>query len=265
MWASRAERGRTNVPQARRPSPTGAAGGRCLWPQSQQRLLDVFSKLLSTAALSPRRESPLRLICSAGSQGYEGAPSDTGERAPRGMDLGSGYQDIGGTWRPKAAGTRKQGRIPLKKERCRKNVMLAEQSRGKDKKQTRALLPRSPLGARPRAPRYLSGRRRPAALLCAACPSGARTMRRFQTWLRSRSRRAGAGAGGKEKAGWPPAPATLPTSGGGATPRGRGGRPAAGAGEPRGKRAQVGPGSCRGRPAWAKDVRGRSQSQLSSH
>lgn len=115
VWASRAERGRTNVPQARRPSPTGAAGGRRLWSQSQQRLLDVFSKLLSTAALSPLRESPLRLICSAGSQGYEGAPSDTRERAPRGMDLRSGYQDIGGTWRPKAAGTSKQGRIPPEK------------------------------------------------------------------------------------------------------------------------------------------------------
>eukprot|EP00070_Physeter_catodon_P026449 XP_028333343.1 uncharacterized protein LOC114484007 [Physeter catodon] len=86
--------------------------------------------LLSTAALSPRRESPLRLICSAGSQGYEGTPSDTGERAPRGMDLRSGHQDIGGTWRPKAAGTRKQGRIPPeKREITEQRVQAPEKER----------------------------------------------------------------------------------------------------------------------------------------
>lgn len=156
--------------------------------------------------------------------------------------------------------------FPLKKERCRKNAMSAEQSQGKDKKQTRALLPRSPLGARPRAPRYLGGRRRAAALLCAAGPSGARTMRRFQTWLLSRSRRAGAGAGGKEGKS-----RLAPSSGYPAHLGRRGhasgeGRPSSGGGgRAPGKEGTGGPGGLPGAPGLAKDVRGRSQSQLSSH
>lgn len=81
----------------------------------------------------------------------------------------------------------------------------------------------------------------------------AHTMSRFQTWLRSRSRRAGAGAGGTEGRKEPVGPRVLLPS----PPRGRGGGPGAGAG---------GPGE--GGHRWARgpreDVEGRSRSDRKS-
>lgn len=99
----------------------------------------------------------------------------------------------------------------------------ARQSWGNDKTRTGAPLPGAPPPCRaPRPPRPAPR----AASAAARCPRRARTMRRFQTWLRSRSRRAGAGAGGTEGRKEPVGP-RLPLP---SPPRGRGGRPGAGAG-----------------------------------
>lgn len=102
----------------------------------------------------------------------------------------------------------------------------------------------------------------PVRPLGAAGWSGARTMRRFQTWLRSRSGRAGAGAGGEEGKSrlapglglaCPPRDEGPRLGGGAAAPGGRGRAPERraspreeGAGGPGGARLGAG---CRGAPA----------------
>lgn len=97
-----------------------------------------------------------------------------------------GYQDIGGTWGPAAEEPVNRARVPVKKRgviRC---------WGGGSPGATRFVLTRGPRPHRPRGPRcYLCGRRRPARGSALPAGSGAHTMRRFQTWLRSR-------AGGRE-------------------------------------------------------------------
>lgn len=143
-----AERGRTNLPQARCPGP----GQTPLAPGSAETPGRRLHPAPSAAAVSSPGQS-------AGSYGSEGAPVTPGRRALRkAWTWQAGAVNIGGTWRAKAAGRWKPGRSPLKKKKgvvrmgcwgSRPGVGVG----GQDKKQ-----PRSPLGARPRAARYLCGR-----------------------------------------------------------------------------------------------------------
>ena len=147
------------------------------------------------------------------------------------------------------------------REKCGKNGKLGESSWGKDEKQMPPPLPRNPTGPgpAPHAPRPTLPVRPPAGLLRRCRPERARTMRRFQTWLRSRSRREGAGAGGKEGKSRLAPGCRYP-----AHPRPRGhasgeGRPSRGG--PRGRRAAAG----RGLPeahGLATAVKGCSRSPL---
>lgn len=188
--------GPTNVPQSWRPCPgwRGGGGGRPT-PEAPQRLPDVSSSKFqfATGRVFPRR---VRRLSRLG----RGPPVTPGGRLREAPARIRRHGESGGTWRPKAEGTWTQGGSVLEKERRLKNGMevWGAQSCGHGQTQTRA-----PLLRRPPPPR--DGRRPPRrspALpvrpLRAAGRRRAHTMRRFQTWLRSRSRRAGAGAGGTE-------------------------------------------------------------------
>lgn len=218
--------------------PGGAARGRRLWPQALPRLLDAAFTQLRPQPLSPRRDSP------QGRTALKGHPCSPGGGRSERRGLGKRGPCIGGTWRDKAAGGWKPGRSPLK---IKRGVVRMGRWGGPSRGGGR--------GAGHEAASEPSGRpapRRalPVRPLSAAGRSRARTMRRFQTWLRSRSRRAGAGAGGEEGKSrlapglglaCPPRAEGPRLGGGAAAPGGRGRAPE--------RRAQVGPGGGQGRAA----------------
>lgn len=166
------------------------------------------------------------------------------------------YQDIGGTWGPKAEGTWTQGRSPREKERHRKNGMLlltvvVVGGGPGTRTRTRFLLTR---GSHPGQPRgaALPARRPAVRALLGAARLEQSAHNEALSDVAAVPEPAGESQGGregrKEPVG-PGAPVTHhpPARDRGATPRGRGSCPGAGAGGPGIRGAQVGSGGCRRR------------------